>query len=84
MSDTTNAQTKHPEWHDQWSHFEDSERFLFDEGLWPIGAGLMVVLVEYAGHRYSYPTEFIYFLLIALAPLLWRGGRDDASAASTA
>jgi hypothetical protein len=36
-----------------------------------LGAGAVVCLVEYAGHRYSYPTEFVYALMVALTPLLW-------------
>lgn len=40
-------------------------------GLQAIAAGLVVALVEYGGQRYSYPTEFAYYLTVALAPLLW-------------
>ena len=35
MSAPTPTQAKHNEWHDQWSRFEDSERFLFDEWILP-------------------------------------------------
>jgi hypothetical protein len=40
-------------------------------GISVVCAGLLVCLVEYGGQRYSYPTEFIYFVTVALAPLLW-------------
>jgi hypothetical protein len=36
----------------------------------PLGAGLVVCLVEVATDRYSYPTQFICYLLVALCPLL--------------
>ena len=39
-------------------------------GLGVIGSGLVVCLVEYAGHRYSYPTEGLVYLAVALAPWL--------------
>jgi SAM-dependent methyltransferase len=36
MTNTTGrAQAKQAEWHDQWSRFEDAERFLFDEWIAP-------------------------------------------------
>lgn len=41
-------------------------------GLSVIGSGIIVCLVEYAGHRYSYPTEFAVFVVPALAPWLTR------------
>ena len=47
-------------------------------GMCAIGAALVVCLVEYAGHRYSYPTEFIYFVVVALSPLLRDARTDDA------
>ena len=37
----------------------------------PLGASLVVCLVEEATDRYSYPTQFAYYLMVALAPLLW-------------
>jgi hypothetical protein len=37
----------------------------------PIGASLLTCLVEEAFERYSYPTQFIYYLSVALMPLLW-------------
>lgn len=40
-------------------------------GISAMAAGLLVCLVEYGGQRYSYPTEFIYYVTVALAPLLW-------------
>jgi len=39
--------------------------------LMPLGASLVVCLVEEAADRYSYPTQFIYYLSAALLPLLW-------------
>ncbi|HMD61293.1 MAG TPA: hypothetical protein VKG78_07660, partial [Opitutaceae bacterium] len=44
---------------------------LFVIALVPLGASLVVCLVEEATDRYSYPTQFAYYLLVALAPLLW-------------
>lgn len=41
-------------------------------GLSVIGSGLVVCLIEYAGHRYSYPTEFAVFVVPALTPWLAR------------
>lgn len=41
-------------------------------GLSVIGSGMVVCLVEYAGHRYSYPTEFAIFVTTALLPWLGR------------
>ena len=38
----------------------------------PIGSALVVCRVEYAGHRYSYTTEFVYYVVVAMAPLLWQ------------
>jgi hypothetical protein len=40
----------------------------------PIGAGLVVCLVEEALDRYSYPTQFVYYVAVALSPLLWHAG----------
>lgn len=42
-----------------------------------VSAGTIVCLVEYANQRYSYPTEFIYYVTVALAPLLWTNPRFD-------
>ena len=36
-----------------------------------LGAGMVVCLVEEAMDRYSYPVQFIYYLSIALLPLIW-------------
>jgi hypothetical protein len=36
----------------------------------PLGASLVVCLVEVATDRYSYPTQFVCYLSVALAPLL--------------
>ena len=41
-------------------------------GLGVIGSGMVVSLVEYAGHRYSYPTEFGVFVVVALLPWVGR------------
>ncbi len=41
-------------------------------GLGVIGSGMVVSLVEYAGHRYSYPTEFAVFVVVALLPWVGR------------
>ncbi len=38
------------------------------------GGGLVVALVEIAMNRYSYPTQFIYYLIVACSPLLWVAG----------
>jgi hypothetical protein len=45
---------------------------LFVLTLIPLGASLVVCLVETATDRYSYPTQFVYYLAVALMPLLWR------------
>jgi hypothetical protein len=37
----------------------------------PLGACIVVCLVQNATDRYSYPTQFIYYLSVALMPLLW-------------
>ena len=39
------------------------------------GAALVVALVEYGGHRYSAPTQFVYYLPIL--PMLFIEPRDD-------
>lgn len=36
-----------------------------------IGAGLVIALVELAINRYSYPTQFVFYSSVAMAPLLW-------------
>jgi hypothetical protein len=43
----------------------------------PLGASLVVCLVEVATDRYSYPTQFACYLSVALCPLLWRETRRD-------
>jgi hypothetical protein len=35
-----------------------------------LGAGLVVALVEIAMSRYSYPTQFVFYLVVALSPAL--------------
>ena len=60
---------------------------LFVLSLIPLGAGLVVCLVETATDRYSYPTQFICYLLVALAPLLLgpaRSGLGPAPASGVA
>jgi len=47
-------------------------------GISAVAAGLLVCLVEYGGQRYAYPTEFIYSVTVALAPLLWMNLRFPA------
>ena len=44
-------------------------------GATALAAGAVVCLVEYAGQRYSYPTEFLYASMVALSPLLWSPAR---------
>jgi len=39
--------------------------------LMALGSAAVVCLVETACDRYSYPTQFIYYLSVALLPLLW-------------
>lgn len=41
-----------------------------------IGASLITCLSEVALERYAYPTQFIYYLSVALAPLLWVKNKD--------
>jgi hypothetical protein len=43
---------------------------LFALTLFPIGASLVVCLVEVASDRYSFPTQFVYYLAAALSPIL--------------
>jgi hypothetical protein len=50
---------------------------LFVLTLVPLGASLVVCLVETATDRYSYPTQFAYYLSVALCPLLLRATRGD-------
>lgn len=55
---------------------------LFAIALIPLGASLVVCLVQIAMDRYSYPTQFAYYLVVALAPLLAQPGaprRDSAA-----
>jgi hypothetical protein len=52
---------------------------LFALTLIPLGASLVVCMVEVALDRYSYPTQFICYLSVALCPLLW--GASGAGAA---
>jgi len=50
---------------------------LFLVTLIPLGAGLTASLVVISSDRYSYPTQFIYYLSLALTPLLF--GRDPGT-----
>jgi len=54
---------------------------LFFLTLIPLGASLVVCLVEVATDRYSYPTQFVCYLSVALSPLLLRGTRRELPAA---
>lgn len=45
----------------------------------PLGASLVVCLVEVATDRYSYPTQFAYYLSVALSPLLFMPEWKDPS-----
>ncbi len=49
-------------------------------GLTAIGASLVICLIARSVERYSYPTQFICYLSVALLPLLWvsKGTRRDA------
>jgi hypothetical protein len=49
---------------------------LFVLTLVALGAGLVVSLVEIAMNRYSCPTQFVFYLTVALAPLLWSRARS--------
>jgi len=51
---------------------------LFVITLIPLGAGLTASLVVISSDRYSYPTQFIYYLCVALTPLLFE--RDPGTA----
>jgi hypothetical protein len=53
----------------------DGAFLLFMLSLMPLGASLVVCLVETATDRYSYPTQFICYLLVALSPLLFGPAR---------
>lgn len=44
---------------------------LFVLTITPLGASLVICLVEISSERYAYPTQFIYYLSVALSPLLW-------------
>jgi hypothetical protein len=44
---------------------------LFILTLVALGAGLVISLVEIAMNRYSCPTQFVFYLTVAAAPLLW-------------
>jgi len=61
------------------SRCRDSSVFLlFVLTLVPLGASLIVSLVVISADRYSYPTQFIYYLCVALTPLLFGGTRSAA------
>ena len=48
-----------------------------------LGASLVVCLVEISIERYSYPTQFIYYLSVALIPLLWMPNRAEPTQGSS-
>jgi len=50
---------------------EKSAFLLFVLTLIPLGASLIISLVVISADRYSYPTQFIYYLCVALTPLLF-------------
>jgi hypothetical protein len=45
-----------------------------------LGAAGVICLVEEALDRYSYPTQFIYYLAVTLCPLLWMKQRPGTPA----
>jgi hypothetical protein len=49
---------------------------LFILALGVLGENLITCLVEIGLERYAYPTQFIYYLSVALLPLLWMGERN--------
>jgi hypothetical protein len=51
---------------------------LFVLTLVPLGASLVVCLIEVAMDRYSYPTQFVCYLAVALSPLLFRASVPGA------
>ncbi len=57
---------------------------LFVLTLIPLGASLVVSLIVISADRYSYPTQFIYYLCVALTPLLLQGKTKAAGAQSAA
>lgn len=48
----------------------------------PLGASFVICLVQSPTDRYSYPTQFIYYLCVALSPLLWLKRNDSPPQAS--
>ena len=58
----------------RWRH--EGAFLLLVLSLIPLGAALVVCLVEVALDRYSYATQFICYLLVALLPLLGASGAD--------
>jgi hypothetical protein len=48
---------------------------LFVMAITVIGASLITSLSEEVLERYAYPTQFIYYLSVALFPLLWPGDK---------
>ena len=61
------------------SRCRDSSVFLlFVLALIPLGASLVASLVVISADRYSYPTQFIYYLCVALTPLLFGGTSGTA------
>jgi hypothetical protein len=67
----------------------DKSAFLvFALTLIPLGASLITSLVVISADRYSYPTQFIYYLCLALTPLLFgripEAGERDRDALQSA
>jgi hypothetical protein len=54
---------------------------LFVLTLIPLGASLVVSLVVISADRYSYPTQFLYYLCVVLTPLLFGGTTKIAGGA---
>lgn len=50
---------------------------LFILSITVMGASLLTSLSEPSLERYAYPTEFIYYLSVALLPLLWLEGKNE-------
>jgi len=60
-----------------YSRFKDVHSFtIFIISLMLIGAALLISLVEITLDRYSYATHFIYYLVVALSPMLISRNND--------
>lgn len=60
---------------------------VFVLSLVPLGAGVLIALVEIALSRYSCPTRFVFYLSVAMAPFIWislgQHPKDDAGVGGT-